>query len=242
LSKLIKALAALNGAAVFAIGLARFGKPAGFWVERSAWILIALGVTAIVPLMQVMISEWGEKSRRSAIERARKIEAFLVASLIHLVRHAGADWENIGVQVFLVRRRLWRRHHVRAAKVRLGAVPSSGTDWTEGKGIIGLCWATRAQQCVDLASHFAPYLGCDKASWDALPDRIRFGLDFEDFTRLGGKYGVVAAVPIMDERDRYVGCVTADNPPSAAGTPNALDNEEVLKALATTAHLVQQVL
>jgi hypothetical protein len=230
-----------NAVAVLMIGAARLDRPAGFWTQHAGWVIGALLVTVLIPVVQLLISERGEKARRSAVERERRVEAFLAASLIHVARRAGADWETTGIQAFLLRRRWWGSHQVRAARMRLGAVPSSGTIWTEGKGVIGRCWATGAPQCVDLESHFAPYLTATKEEWEALPAATRFGLTFEDFTRLGGKYGVVAAVPIIDAHDTYVGCVTADTPP-LNGRPSTLQLNEVLRSLASTAQLVRHVL
>jgi hypothetical protein len=240
-SKLIKLLAFVNAVAVLVIGAARLDRPPGFWGVHAGWVIGALMITALIPAVQVAIRERGEKGRRAAVERERKIEAFLAASLIHVARRAGADWETTGVQAFLIRRGWRRSQQVRAAKMRLGPVPSSGIIWTEGKGIIGRCWATRAPVCADLESHFAPYLGSSRTEWEALPAETRFGLTYEDFRRLAGKYGIVAAVPIIDARDTYVGCVTADTPP-LNGKPGTLQLDEVLKSLASTAQLVRHVL
>jgi hypothetical protein len=240
-SKLIKSLALANAAAVLVIGAARIDRPAGFWLLHPNWVIAALMVTALIPALQVGIRERGERGRRTAVERERRIEAFLAASLIHVARRAGADWETTGIQAFLIRRDWRRSQQVRAGKMRLGPVPSSGITWTEGKGIIGRCWATRAPQCADLESHFAPYLESTRAQWDALPVETRFGLTYEDFTRLRGKYGVVAAVPIIDARDSYVGCITADTPP-LNGRPATLQIDEMVRSLASTAQLVRHVL
>ena len=240
-SKLIKFLAFANAAAVLVIGAARLDRPAGFWSLHPGLVLAALLITGLIPAFQVAIRERGEKGRRAAVERERKIEAFLAASLIHVARRAGADWETTGIQAFLIRRGWRRSHQVRVAKMRLGPVPSSGIDWTEGKGIIGRCWATRAPQCADLELHFAPYLSSTEEEWEALPAETRFGLTYQDFRRLAGKYGIVAAVPIIDGRDSYVGCVTADVPP-LHGKPGTLQLDEVLRSLASTAQLVRHVL
>jgi hypothetical protein len=240
LSKLIRVFAVINGFAVIVMGAARLDWPTGFWTDRTLWIFIALVLTAIVPIVQVVVSERGEKARRLAMEREQKIETFLVASLVYAVRHAGADWVTTGIQAFVIKG-WWRwRRHVRVAKVRLGAIPSSGIVWTEGKGVIGKCWETRTPQFENLHARFAPYQAFEKAEWDALPSADRFGLTYVDFQRLGHKYGVVAAVPIVDRRERYVGCVTADTPHEQAQA--GLDREAVLDSLASTAQLVREVL
>lgn len=239
MSKLIRACAALNGIAVIAVGASRLDWPKGFWIGRTPWVLGALVVTGVVPIVLVVVSEYGEKARRLAIEREQKIETFLVASLVYAVRHAGADWLTTGIQTFVVKG-FWKPRHVRVAKVRLGPIPSSGIVWTKGKGVIGKCWETRTEQYEDLNARFAPYQAYDRAQWDALPATDRFGLTYDDFQRLGHKYGIVAAVPIVDRNERYIGCVTVDTPHD--NDRGRLQRAEVLGSLANTAQLVREVL
>ncbi len=231
-------LALANTMAAFAIGASRLDWPRGFWGAREEWVLRALVITAAVPLFQSAFSEYTERARRRGIEKREKLETILTAALIQMVRQAEADWETTGVQVFLVKRCGWLRQerHVRAAKVRLGASPSSGVDWPRRKGVIGRCWQTRRQQYEDLERQFRPYEDLSKEQWDQLSEKTRFGLTFEDFQRLGGKYGIVAAVPIVDRNDRYVGCLTADMPPRRTA-----NKAEVLKTLTMNANLVKEV-
>jgi len=138
LSKLIRVSAVVNALAVLTLGAARLDWPQGFWTNRAAFVFGALIVSGLVPLVQAGIAERGERARRKAIELEQKIEAFLVTSLIYVVRDGGADWENTGIQAFVVRSK-WRPRQVRLAKVRLGAIPTSGIQWTQGKGVIGRC-------------------------------------------------------------------------------------------------------
>lgn len=242
LPKLIWSLAVVNALAVFALGASRMNWPSiEFWSGRAGWIISALALTAAVPLVQAIIAERGERRRRKAIEREQTVQTFLIASLIYVIRHAHADWENTGIQAFGVRGYHRWAHQVRLSKIRLGAIPSSGIRWTKGKGVIGRCWETRSPQYEDLSVHFAPYLDCAKEQWDALPAGTRFGLSFSDFQTQKGKYGIVAAVPMVDRKDKYIGCVTADMPPQVAGGKLPI-REELLKSLAGTARLVAEVL
>jgi hypothetical protein len=195
----------------------------------------------LVPLAQVVISQVADRRRHQEGDLRQRVEPFLATSLIYLVRHARADFENTGVQAFLVKRRGLRgRHQIRIAKVRLGPIPPSGIAWTEGKGVIGGCWRTRTAHFVDLRRHFEPYEDHDQAAWEALPHDARYGLSFEEFQRVKGKYGIVAAAPIIGRDDRYVGCVTVDMPPAAPGQELPV-REEVLGSLASAARLVAEV-
>ena len=54
------------------------------------------------------------------------------------------------------------------------------------------------------------------------------------------KYSIVAAAPIIDHRDRYVGCITADTPQGASS--HAMSRAVIQASLATTAQLVGEAL
>jgi hypothetical protein len=198
-----------------------------------------LAVTAAIPLLQYAISERGERARRRALEREQKIEVFLAACLVYVVRNAGADFEHTGIQAFVVRGRR-RRRQVRLAKVRLGAVPTSGIVWYPDKGVVGRCWSARAAQYEDLETHFAGYRSLSRIEWDALPADARFGLTYDDFQCLKDKYRIVAAAPIIDHRGRYIGCITADTPQSEGS--HAVCRAAILASLATTAQLVGEAM
>lgn len=221
------------------VGAARQQWPDGFWTkEKGALVMTLIVVAALAPFVQTSIIELGERSKRKAVEQQQKLETFLTTALILMARN-GADWEMTGVQVFLVKRKgvVRREQQIRAAKVRLGPVPSSGVKWTKGKGVIGLCWETRAPQFEDLQKRFAPYRNFTAAQWEGMAPTNRFGLSFDDFQRLKGKYGIVAAVPIIDRADKYRGCVTADMPPG-----KQVDEDHTKNTLASTAKLVAEVI
>jgi hypothetical protein len=207
-SKLVKVLPWVNAAAVVVVGLVRFNWPASFWPKHVYTTLAALGLTALTPIVQATVAEKGEKRRREQAEQENSIQPFLATSLIFLARHGGANWEKTGIQAFLVANRGWRRQeeHIRLAKIRIAAIPSSGIRWTKGKGAIGRCWETKAPQFIDLEEHFADLQHVDESGWNTLTAEQRIGLTYSDFKQVNGKYGVVAAVPIMDREGKYRGC------------------------------------
>jgi hypothetical protein len=228
-------------AGAIALASARLGVPsATFWSDHPNWIMAALFVTIFVPVGQAAAIELGERGRRKKLEKEQKVQTLLASSLIYLATHAGASWEQTGVQAFVLRGR-WRfQRHERLTKFRLRAITTSGVAWTKGKGAIGRCWETRQPVYADLDLEFEDFTDLSKEEFDALPADSRYGLTYEDFQKVKGKYGVVAAVPMIDQRDRYIGCVTADMPP---GTDDQRPLEqEVLKSLALTAQSIAQVL
>ncbi len=243
MAKLISVVAIVNTVAAIVLAAVRYKSPSeDFWALHSYWVLAAVVATLAVPLPHAAVIDMGERGRRRALERQQIVEGFLTASLIDLERHAGADLKSTGVQAFVVRGyfQRWKRH-VRLAKVRLAPTASSGIKWNKGKGVIGRCMTSRAPQFEDLETYFAPYRNYDKPAWDRLASELRFGLTYDDFQHLNGKYGIVAAVPIMNSKEKYIGCITADTPPRH-GVPSTLVKAEVLNTLGQTARLVQAVL
>jgi hypothetical protein len=221
---------------VVTVGIARLDLPLGNWLRaHSIWIVVALAVTFATGVVQSIIAERGEKARRLSIERELRIQPFLTTSLIYLARYGGAKWETTGIQAFLVRRRGWRlqKQHVRLSKVRLAPLHSSGIRWTQGKGAIGRCWETQSPQFVDLEQHFAKWTNYNASQWSTLSNEQRIGLSHADYLQVKGKYGAVAAVPIVDRHGKYLGCVTADVP---LGVP--LSRDHAFETLTATAAFV----
>ena len=230
-------MALVGSLAALALSLSRQAIPSTeFWAHHQGWIIAALASTFIVPMLQAGIVEFGERGRRKELERQQNIEAVLLTSLLDLERHAGANIRTTGVQPFAVRGWWKLERQVRIGKVRLSAIPSSGVKWTKGKGVIGRCWATRTPKVMDLETYFSPYKDYDKLRWNRLDADIRFGLTYEEFEHLNGKYGVVMAVPIVDSKDKYVGCVSIDTPISD-GVDETLREAEARASLAQTARL-----
>lgn len=224
-----------NCAAAIAIGLSRINWPsAAFWSGRQGTIIGAIAVAAVAPLVQTAFSELGEKRRRKELEREAHIRTLLVPSLIVAVRDCKAPWESTGIQAFLVTGWLWRKRHVRVAKLRMASIPSSGVSWKQGKGVIGLCWQTRTAQWEQLDGAFAKLGDVGPDRWLSLDTRRTYGLSFTEYQALGTKYGTVAAVPIIDSGDKYIGCVTLDTPAGVKLEHKARG----LESLAVTADLV----
>lgn len=231
-------LPVVSGVALFAVNAARIDWPTSeFWDGREPWIIWSVGLAASLPFVQTLISELGERRRRQELEREQDVRALLVPSLIVVVNDCGLKWDTTGIQAFRVTGWWFRKRQVRMAKIRLASIPSSGVQWTEGKGVIGRCWKTRRPICVDLTGDFAT-LPTDIVQWYGLERSRTFGLTLEDYRALGTKYGTVAAVPIIDGNDKYIGCVTLDTPTGVQMTEQ--QRAKALASLMVTADLVSR--
>ena len=240
----------IGAAASAALGLERRGWPPDYWTDKGSllgWCLLAVAALPIFQRIAADIEDWSEKK---ALNRSREIEDRLVTTLVQACTDANADWRTTGIQAFLVQRKWfrwrgrpwtewWRPYEyvqVRVGGVRMQPSASSGVKWTKGKGLIGRCWDTHLPQCQNLGRHFARHLTCTESSWAALSDAERFGLSYSDFKRLGKKYGIVAAAPIVVGGE-YKGCVTADSPPGVQ--PKC---EKLKEVLAVPARIIADML
>jgi hypothetical protein len=226
----------IGAGGAIAVGLWKVGWPsAEFWNLHDHLIIWFIVAAALVPFVQTSISELGEKSRRKKLEREALIRSMLIPALVNVVRHCNAPWDLTGIQAFLLKGFWRRRHHERVAKVRLASSIESGVLWTRDKGVIGRCWARRASIIVDLSQPpFSDLGNVPKDQWETVPVNDRYGLSYSDYAAIGTKYGIVIAVPIMQDSGGYIGCVTLDLPPGRS----LARQDEAVEFLATTAGLV----
>jgi hypothetical protein len=240
LSKLIVALGVAGGLAGGVMAAQRAALPsADFWIDRGMWVIAAIVLATVVPPLQSAISEFGERGRRKTAELQMTLQPILAGILILLVRDAHANWEKTGVQVFQVKGRLWWKKQVRVARLRLAHVAPSGVKWTKNKGMIGKCWTTREPQSKNLDEHFRAHRALDEFQWNTLPKTVeRYGLNFAEFQKLNGKFGLVAVFPLT-RGDEYIGCITADMPPECTG---GVDEGATLQTLGAAAPSISAVI
>jgi hypothetical protein len=198
--------------------------------------IVALG---LLPLLQSVISEHGERKARKTAERHSTLRELLAGVLIGLVDAAQADWKKTGVQVFVVAEHWWLwESQDRAAKLRLAHIEPSGIKWTKGKGLIGRCWETGRPLSKNLETHFAPLRGLSQSQWERRTATVdAYGLTYEEFQKIGHKYGLVAVFPLT-RGDEYVGCITADMPPECS---QSVDTAKVMETLSGAAPSIAAV-
>lgn len=159
-------------------------------------------------------------------QRTEKLEKASIGLGVALARHHKAvRFEEIGVTVYVETRR--SRMHRRfggsspAVLKRLsrhrptGHPQQSGIAWTEGKGVVGTCWAeqkTTYRNLHKVAKQYAEAPVADEAAYLKISAATRQGLDRFEFAKVIGKYSEVLAEPIWDHRRerRLMGVLTVD--------------------------------
>lgn len=179
-----------------------------------------------------------EELHRQASAAAREKIAFVLRALAFDVQDAtGIDVRELGVSAYAVRRSRWtpwrhelvRLHRERAAWGRA----SAGIRWRPGKGVLGRCVAQSKDVAVDLAALDLALAGVMRKQWPSLNEEQRLGLSWREYQKARGRYGVVLASPIIDDRGWHaevVGCVVVDAPP---GSRKKLTRDEVRERIAS---------
>jgi hypothetical protein len=252
MKRLIGWLAAILAAAsTILLGLSKIPWPdAQYWADHIPVLALVVVLAAATPVAQRAIAEYGEGRAERERKRDESIRIYLNASFVQIHHLTNAPMTRMGVQAFLVKRSFkpnwsfsWRpAEQRRVVRVKLHeAQAPSGIRWTEGKGLIGECWRRRDRCHVNLEEHFAKYRALGEDEWKALPLQERFGLEFDEFQRTKGRYGLLAAVPIIDKADpgRYLGCVSFDTP---LGCPPIENWDDVLDSLGVAALTISTLL
>lgn len=231
----------------FALGAARLQCDPGSlcdyvskWVNRPVVLfpaLLSISLWSIYKTFDEALAGVRAKEKTRLDHIRNGADQLLKSTLVHLQRLTDLPFPDLGLHLFLVtkpkgfRQPLVQQHILR---VKLSSFPpSTGITWTSGKGVIGLCWSSRAFQAHDLHSAYLPYAHYSEAQWNGLPARQRFGLTFEEFTRTSEYAGTIFAAPILaDMGQKYLGCVSLDAPGPSFQRLNTFEVKESLQVVA----------
>nr|WP_284290105.1 hypothetical protein [Angustibacter aerolatus] len=246
----LKVVAALVAAvAAVALGLHASGVLTLSGTQRVAAV-VASAVLAAVSTVAVAVRDWRE--RRAGLVRERVDDVLdgvlwaVVDLLVTRPEVGRLDVRDLGVAAYRLERPWWapwRPRLRRVHRVRARHRPTAASvDWVPGKGVVGRCVAQRRVVAQDLGAVDEATRGCTREQWDAMPDDVRLGLDFDEHLAVRGRYGVVVAAPVIDDRRavaRVSGCIALDGP---SGCLAALRSDDVVGVLESAgALLLRQV-
>jgi hypothetical protein len=154
-----------------------------------------------------------------ATKRARRLDNLRVGIVPHLMnlrvlieRETGVGVAEIGVAVYVVHRRWFRRRLKRVWGLRRGRAPAQSlVHWRPGKGVIGVCVKNAQGLAADLDDLNAKFELMAAREWSRLPSDERLGLSAKEMKSVRGKYQLVGAVPILGD-PKPIGCVVVDAP------------------------------
>lgn len=215
-----KSLLAVLGA-VAASGLSLRG--AELWTPSDAvtvTLIVVVAVVAVLSTITTAVGEYRRKRRTGAEQDAERALTAALWAIVDLLETSGTDidYRDLSLSVYRLRKRtirggqLQRVHMVRARN----RPQASGITWKPGLGVIGTCVQEGHLVAQDFAAiSDSPDLRTE-ADWTALPDVVRLGLSWEQFSAARGKYGTIVASPVYAPGGGHsviVGCIALDGPP-----------------------------
>lgn len=214
----IRVAAAVIAAAV-GIGLGL--DEAGAW-DAPRGVAVALVTAGVVVAFIVSVESALDRYLYGRAEELREqARAVLTPLLIELEEATGIDAGELGVSAYRLRPRLlpFRRPRLeRIVRLQLVIRVSSGISWRTGVGVIGQCVTRGADVIENLAMLDEELVDVTAEEWRSLPDDLTYGFTYDEYLRVRGKYAVVLATPMIQERplgSRVIGCIAVDAPAAA---------------------------
>jgi hypothetical protein len=215
------------------------------WWPDASWRGVLFFTALLITVAQALVVQLSAALRVRRVRQMEGLEADasrIAQGVLRAVRaQTRLGWETIGVEIFVVERRLWRTPELRlVARQRLGARRlGSVVRWVPGKGVPGRCWATSQVEWVDLVQRFGGfYLAAlrwgeladserhdVRTRWAGQPAAERLGLSFEELLEIVDDEVVVAYPVRRSETDPHVlGVLVVTGP---AGSQRKLTTVEV---------------
>ena len=145
-------------------------------------------------------------------------------------------WTCLGAWLRLRRARRHEPYLYRIERFRPTEPPPTSEVWTQGRGVIGECFANNREAYRDyraLQRAYPKENSLSSASWKAITRKnCDDGFTQADFLRMIHRYEQVFAYPLTDSDGRMVGCisldVTAPESESSASNQRAINSKPVV--------------
>jgi hypothetical protein len=182
------------------------------------FLIVAGVLVAFITATEAAIDQRRHGRAGELREQARAVLAPLLLELEEATR---INARQLGVSAYRIRQPIWpfaKPRLERLLRLQLLIRVSSGIAWRPGLGVIGQC-ILRGQDVVENLAALDEQLGdTPPDEWASLGDDLTYGLSYEEFLRVRGKYGVVLASPMIKETplgSRVIGCIAVDAPANA---------------------------
>jgi hypothetical protein len=212
-------LAALGAGATAGLSLRAVGRwsPSG---TVTVALVVVIAVVAVLSSATAAIGDYRRKRRAGAERDAERALTAALWAIVDLLEASGhkVDYRDLSLSVYRLRKRRLRpaelrRVHMLRARNRPEA---SGIRWAPGIGAIGTCVQTGRLVAQDFAALSSSPELRTAADWQTLPEEVRLGLSWDQFTAARGKYGTVVAAAVTEDRpvgSVIIGCIALDGPP-----------------------------
>ena len=204
------AAAATSGAAV---AMAQLNLPSReFWAEwvALAWAGVAVGTALLLydGVRSVSIATQYHRSR----EFESNLRAAMSAAIVEVVDAFGVPWDEIAVQYYRARRRLWTLKLAQVCGVRAGtAAIGEPRTLRASVGLIGVAFSDQVIISVPWREFAREATEQGPEKWSERSARERFGLTWGQLRRVARPEGAVAS-PTFDTKGKANGCILITGP------------------------------
>jgi hypothetical protein len=182
-------------------------------------LMVAASVTiAFITTAEAAVAQYRHGRAEEFREHAR---AVLAPLLLELEEATGISTRYLGVSAYRLRPKLLpfrKRRLERLVRMQLIIRVSSGIAWREGVGVIGQCVERREDIIENLATLDEQLSDVTPEEWTTLSSDLTYGLSYDEYLRVRGKYEVILATPMIRETplgSRVIGCIAIDAPEAA---------------------------
>ena len=205
------------------LSLAQLALPnATIYAHNHALSYVAVGAVALLGLSEGTSLAAGRLQQGQVADYEEHLKARLVATLLTTRDVTGLSESQIGVHVFMTRRRRSRRLH-RVGGLRISAKPSlHRPKWKIGKGIVGRAAATNQYEGVDWQALVGYQIPRGAALWRELDQKTRYGMNWGELNR-SEEYERIAARPVYGRSGNLIGAVVVDSGTPYLGMESLLD-------------------
>lgn len=203
------------------VGLGLGLEEADVW-EPNRGLVVAMIATSVAIAFITTTEAAVDQFRHGRAEEMREqARAVLAPLLVELEEATGISTRNLGVSAYRLRPKFLpfrRRRLERLVRMQLIVRVASGIAWREGVGVIGQCVERGEDIIENLATLDEQLTDVTPAEWKKLPADLTYGLSYNEYTRVRGKYEVILATPMIRETplgSRVIGCIAIDAPQAA---------------------------
>lgn len=221
-ASIIRAAAQGIAAAIVATNSLRQSTPGNRYL-----LYAAAGTIGLLAVLEPFRTSRKEKRENRARVAENKLISTLGSALADIQESTALRVGDIGLQAFEIEGKWWKRKWKgsqwwkrqeqlsRLARLRFNDTqPPSEIQWNEGKGVIGECWRVRRYHDFDFDTHHAKQDEWEGRDWGFLPAKVTMGMNWPEFEQVRGRYGVVAAFPIVhSQSNKLLGILALDGSP-----------------------------
>lgn len=198
---------ALAAVVTFALVLRTFEFPSTTAWRPTGWATLAAAALALLATAGTVVVNL----RGRQAERDRSLYAGCVQIAALVDQACSVPLADVGIHVWLVRRRLAGSVLERGPEFLLREHKRSGIPFVKGKGVVGRCWQEERDVDLNLERDVHPF-AVDEASYGGLPDDARLGITWNEYQRTK-HYQAIWATPLVTQagrRTRVRGIVSVD--------------------------------